>query len=1485
MSPRPGGEADKLGNRYEAVWTIRHALYCIQDASHALTVEDPRSELGKGAEFTYESAGAVEVHQVKRQNGTSNSWSVKSLADRGVLAAAAHHVRAGRKFHFASLVPCIPLNELADRARRSPDIEAFSQNWLTGDLRSIFDQLATPEIFGSERRTWEILRGITLGVYDERDLVRSNATIAASQLSGDSGPAIALTIGEIVLDNLGKRLTQVDLLEHLNRRGISLAGAEARQSARDQVDAATASWSASVERELLEPRIGRSEAGHLIEKLRSNRVGFVVGGAGGGKSSAVLQATELLSSTGAAVLAFRLDRLDSFTSTADLGKRLGLEQSPATTLARAANDKPGFLVIDQLDAVSLASGRMPERFDVVADIVREAMSIPNLSVVLVCREFDLANDHRIRALADNAAAGTVKVGLLTNDAVETAVADMDIDVTSLSASQKEILRSPLHLVLLRSIVDRSGLVKFHSRGSLFDAFWERKRQTARLRRHDVRFDKVISRVANVASERQSLSIPAEALDQDDLVEDANVLISEHVLARDGFAVAFFHETFFDYAFARQWVWKSESLVVFLMKDEQELFRRAQIRQILQHLAERDADRFRHEVAAVLTDDRVRFHIKKAALTVLSGLIAPSDEDATTLLQIARDAPDIADHIWVDTCRSPWFTLFYNDGRLATWLDSEDLTLQARAVNLMRVGVGEYPAEVAGMLSSRRFHPQYKDWVRSVAGRVDAHRSRELFNLVLDSTRAGSFDENDGELWWLTYDLAQHEPQWAIELLKARIFEHPDSLRLDASGAIPLLDDHQYGASQLIADASHREPHLFVQAAVPYLLEVMAKMANEQRAGNPVYDRQFSHAFGPDHADRTVGDALYSAALKALEALASTDSSVVTDVLERLSRDPHDSAQYLLYRALIAGAESNAQWAAMLLLEGDARLLCGYISDPRWVARELLAAVAPHLDDGTHLELETRLRDLRNPYESPRNSGRAAFAFLSAMDESRLSRVGSRRLAEYRRKFHRSVPLPPKGIVGGAIGSPISPAAAAKMGDDHWIRAMARYDRDASDWDTFTGGSRELSHVLRNEAAADPIRFAQLALRLTPDLNPSYADGVLMGLAEAEHSEEVAPFLYDAIRHIAQLENEENDRWLGGALRRYYSTVPIDVVELILARALTSNDPRDDTPIITRDGDDGRRAADMHMNAINTARGSLAESLGDLLVTDADGTRTELVRPHLAALACDPVDFVRSSVAHVLAGALRHARPQAVAAFDLLIRTDDRVLASGPVRQLMIYIGNVDPGRILPVVERMLSSPYSEVREEGGRLAAYAALGWEHPDLLAAAVSGDAPTRKGVAEVCAARVDVTSNVALATTTLIQLSHDEDPDVRDAVSEVAGNLRDQHLRPFADLIKALIDSPAYESSSPQLLITLEHAPDKIDDLIVLAAKRFLEKFGGAAGDLRTSAAADAHHVSNLVVRGLAQSRDRKTRSDLLDIVDCMLQLGAYGVDESISVFERH
>jgi hypothetical protein len=107
----------------------------------------------------------------------------------------------------------------------------------------------------------------------------------------------------------------------------------------------------------------------------------------------------------------------------------------------------------------------------------------------------------------------------------------------------------------------------------------------------------------------------------------------------------------------------------------------------------------------------------------------------------------------------------------------------------------------------------------------------------------------------------------------------------------------------------------------------------------------------------------------------------------------------------------------------------------------------------------------------------------------------------------------------------------------------------------------------------------------------------------------------------------------------------------------------------------------------------------------------------------------------------------------------------------------------------------------------------------------------------------------------------------------------LRPFARVLLALIASDAFVVETPQLLITLQYAPDRVDDLLLAAAQRFIALFGGEMGDISSGAAGDVHYVSELVFRGLSQSDEPATRSALLDVVDELLRHNAYWVDEAL------
>lgn len=1485
MTPRRGGEAGKFGGRYEGIWTVRQLFEVLFGRARSLTVESI-GNAGKGVEFVLDRAdGAIEVHQVKRQRGNANSWTLRALDSEGVLSAARAHVEAGREFHFVSMLPARRLDRLSDRARRSADLQHFIDGLLDGkEIDDDFNYLSS-EVWGSPQRAWELLRGIRARWPDERDIRDTNAALAGVLLKGAQPLLASLGLGDLIVNHLALPLTTDFVKERLSDYDLRLDPLAHRSDVSSAIGSLSRGWQEGIAAEMLDPPIPRSEAAELVEALKADqRLMLVSGNAGEGKSGVLFQGVGRLREEGWPVLAIRLDRLEPFLSPGALGEQLGLSASPVAALAALAGDRPALLLIDQLDAVSLASGRMPASFDSVAELLREAEAFPEIRVLLACREFDIDNDNRLRALvARDGGAKQFKVGPLSDEQVAEALARLGLDLDELERHQLELLRSPLHLVLLSAAMEEEAALSFSTTKDLLDLFWESKvRASRRHREPPPRFADVVDALVDSMSAHQQLVAPAADLDSDDLLDDADVLTSEHVLVRDRGKIAFFHEAFFDYAFARRWIRRGQSLVAFLLTGEQEFFRRAQVRQVLSHLREDGEERFVSELGDVLTSEGVRFHIKDVVIGLLRSLPEPTHEEWGVVETLLKADIEFQSRIWASLRTAGWFDRLLAEGKLQEWLDSGDSELWRRAVELIGIGGKERPDEVAALLAPHVSHPDYSSALLWVTRFADLGHSRALFDLVLEAVRIGKLDGREEALWLDAHGLGMEEPGWAVELLHAFFAERPDRLQVNATDKVTDLESRDRGLLELISEASARSPRQFSEALLPYLLEVMETTSASSES--EARDSHFGYRIW--RADiHEADDALLYGVRKALVALGAECPETARPLLESLEQDRHDAAQWLLYEGIRAAGKTYADWAGEILLQDESRLYSGYIDSALWTTRELLAVVGPHVSQDLFSRLEVAITGFAPDSERP-PKGYSSFTLLSALPESRLSQGGRRRLAELRRKFGLEKPEEPMGIRVGTVGSPIPQDAARRMNDDQWLGAVARYSTGEREGGIeLRGDAEELSRVLEDEAKREPERFARLASRFDSETHPAYANAVLRGVSKPEVSVDPET-LFALVRHIGELKRVENDRWLGWALRgQMDAKIPDDIIELIVDRALHSPDPEREAWQTEAWSGQTYYSGDPWANGMNTARGSAAESLADLLAHDAEGRRSSLIADRLQDLSSDPSVAVRASVARLLAAALRFERAEAIAAFERLVNADDRLLGTPPVEELIAYVGKSEPTIAAPVIERMLASRFQVAREAGGRLAAFAGLELRLEELLIqAAESSDPATRKGVATTCAGMVAATSNQGAAMSILVRLFEDADDGVRDAAAGVALSLRDQELDAHDDLLRRLIASAAFPHALPQLLLTLEGSASAVDELGLMCAERFIAVHRSEMGNIETSAAGDSRYVGELLLRTYSQSDERALRSRALDLIDELLLLEAYGIADLVTSAER-
>jgi hypothetical protein len=1051
--PLTGGATDKLGGRYETLWTVFCMLDVMDERADSLRLEPPGKE-GEGVEFWVRRGEIREYHQVKRQHGAEGRWTLKELGSRTVLSSFQDKLNDPAALcTFVSSHAASQLGELAERSRGAESWQEFEQEFLSAQLQSqAFATLCN--LWGDcpREEAFERLQRIEVRTLDERSLNEMVEVRLQALVEGDPSTASDVLF-RLALDKVHEEVTAHDMWHRLEERGLRRRDWANDTHVLAKLEESNARYLSPIRNELISgASIPREETQAALASLTSEggRKGVLLSGeAGVGKSGVMLQVLEELRKEEIPVLAFRIDRLDPTPLPNEIGRQLELPGSPVAVLGGVAQRQDCVLVIDQLDAVSLASGRHPQFFDGVDELIRQAEAYPRMRLLIACRNFDLENDHRLRRLAnERGVLNTVAVNRLSEETVRETVAAMGIEAGGLSPDQVRLLSVPLHLSLLAEISETPAAkdLNFRTAKDLFDRFWDRKRAVLRERTgRSVRWTEVIDALCDHMSEKRTLSAPAEKVDE--YGDDAQVMASENVLVRDRDRYAFFHESFFDYAFARRFAGRERELLPFLREGEQHLFRRAQVRQILRHEREGDLARYLDDLAELLHSPDIRFHIKRVVFALLAGLEDPTREEWRIVAPLLKKEEPYAREVFNLLRSAPWFGLVDSLGLWQRWLAEGDEERLNRAAYLLWMAQKHDPDRVAELLEPYVGLPEWRNRIAYVMSGADLHTGRRFFELFLKAIDEGVLDQADVGIE--LYDLPDKNPEWAGEALYHYLKRRHERSQ---SGAYELSDPYSRSGwndnyEEVFSKSAQRAPRTFVTELLPFMLKLMQDLA-EQEGDAPYEDSIWSYRY-PGESQGSIEDALLKAMEIALRTLAGNDPEAF-DPFARLLRENSDfeTAQYLLVRSYAANGERYADEAAEYLLERPARLETGYASSSHWATRQLLEAVTPYCSDENMARLEELILGYYPAWELEATSGdwrgSAQLTLLGGIAPSRLSPAAKERLEQWREKFGGDAKEPTSlrlRAMAGFVRSPVPEEEAKGMTDEEWLEAVSRYSED------------------------------------------------------------------------------------------------------------------------------------------------------------------------------------------------------------------------------------------------------------------------------------------------------------------------------------------------------------------------------------------------------------------------------------------------------------
>ena len=251
----------------------------------------------------------------------------------------------------------------------------------------------------------------------------------------------------------------------------------------------------------------------------------------------------------------------------------------------------------------------------------------------------------------------------------------------------------------------------------------------------------------------------------------DLLSSEGLIIPSRGHINFFHESFFDYVYARTFSRRPESLVSLLTTSEQHLFRRTQVRQIVETLRQADRTRYHQELFSILTTSNIRHHIKVALAQWLSTLSDPTSDELNVILRLDPKSGSLPQLVRISLLGSiGWFDRLYDAG----WL-SENLKSATRTNALLywlSDVASQRPKQVAAILDGwwdddRERGQQLLNWFSYIRNGTPDDSLRSLCCRVIRANQPQRFrEQQDSNRDLIFHVWVQEGAGGASEVLRA-----------------------------------------------------------------------------------------------------------------------------------------------------------------------------------------------------------------------------------------------------------------------------------------------------------------------------------------------------------------------------------------------------------------------------------------------------------------------------------------------------------------------------------------------------------------------------------------------------------------------------------------------------------------------------------------------------------------------------------------------
>lgn len=1323
------GRSDKRGNRFEIRVVIYYLLKVIEEKIEYIVLEALGDDEQGVDIWIGHKDGKKEGQQCKGRNGSKAYWDFGTANAKGIFTNWKFQLDRDPT-HIVSLTSPLAfsmLEDLADRSRNtsdSPNDFYHSQVLLSSkEFIAFFNNTCNafclnPKEAQDLERCIDYFNRIYYRQFPDAQLKEIILDKINYLFLGDAKAIYDRFIGLIVDGNiLGKKITSAYINDFLHENDLRLKNLSFDERVIPRLNELNQEYREAF-LPLAQGLFNRDEFIICREALESEQSLIIHGKAGRGKSGCAEDIINYCEEINIQYVAIKLDKRIPSGNAEKWGKELGLPTSIVHCIHSVTKDDKAVIILDQLDALRWTQAHSRDSLLVCSEIIKQVSRLNaerehNISIVFVCRTYDLENDNNISFLFKNSEQdkdslqwNKIQIGELNDNQVQDIVGKV---YDNLTKKLKELLKSPSNIYIWQHLELYNGIYECSTTSHLVLKWWEQLvRGFVELGFAENDIQQTKEKIVEQFDKLGRLSIPINILNASKTAMD--FLDSNGFFVIQGSKISFAHQSVLDYFLAKKMLNQYYSEVdmeeIVGNREKQTPGRRYQLQMLMQSIIEIDSQDFINAGLRMLNSESIRYYNKYVFFEVLNQIENVDDVVGRFIIEYCEDAT-WGSHLINNVIQSKlqYFRILRDSGLIDKWFNNPDR--KDIALNLLVSIRPNYEVRDIELIEKFAFNSEEEARRFSHCFLQDINKDTyEMFELRMRLYFAfPMLADSYIDFKSMLKNFELRAIRYLASLLENKIknkekniyryemeFLYEDSELLIENGleVIKLLLPYVPLESSEVSAFSDWSAKYHRETIERVCINILKKTNGAIISINPktfLYYYEYYMGKGNDIFNELILDALY----RFPEDLSDFVVSYMCDDFERDIIDR-------------TSGNTDRLHLAKLVLEKHSKYCSQFIFDK--LENRIIYYTSTEAVDTYRRRIE---------FNKGNNEvlvywsfwGELQYELLRVLPFARLSQKAMSLIQVLERKFInvKTQYVRDYSIHSGWVKSPVSDK---NLKARNWLGIITNKklkNRGHRNWTKVSGGFiestlEEFSRSFCDAVSKEPENMIDLVLSSKKNIEETFIDSLFSGVAYSKFLNSVPSKLIEKIilqypcdfvsyraRSVCTIiEKSEYVEW---------SQEILDVIKEI---AVNHKNPEEDNPIVISQNDDKMESYEMLLsNAINCVRGSAAQAIGHILWTKVDCFIQ--FKDTIEQLSADINPAVRLSSFFAIWPSYNINKEWASEKILSLYEQDHRLAGFYDTRDMLFLLYNQYRERVLEIIKKCYFSDDEELVKKGAHCLA------------------------------------------------------------------------------------------------------------------------------------------------------------------------------------------